>query len=129
MPNLSRCWAYNCSWVIAGANFIASRRRGVVFLYFLSLFFLHGATRSLSGRRLGNPRVVVEKWAPDHLSKDKWGLKLMNLDGAGPILHDFQCRISWSLWFGRLWGAHSGSRTPFTIWNARIVISRRKLVS
>ena len=53
----------------------------------------------------------------------------MNLDEAGRILYYFQCRISWFLWFCRLCSAHSGSRTPFTIWNAPNVISHRKFVS
>ena len=66
---------------------------------------------------------------PTSLGKDKCGLTLMNLDGAGPILHDFQCRISWSFWFGRLWGANSGSRTLFTTWDASHANSHRKFVS
>ena len=41
--------ASNCSWVLAGANFIALGRRGVEFLCFLSLLYLHGAKRSSSG--------------------------------------------------------------------------------
>ena len=55
----------NFSWVLAGADFIALGRRGVVFLHFLCLLYLHGAKHSLSGRRLGNPRGLVEKWARD----------------------------------------------------------------
>ena len=60
-----RSRASNCSWVLAGANFIALRRRVVALLRFLFLLYLHGAKHSLSGRRLGNPRGLVEKWARD----------------------------------------------------------------
>ena len=57
--------ALKCSWVFAGANFIALWRRGVVIRRFLSLLYLHGAKHSLLGRRLGNPRGVSKKWAQD----------------------------------------------------------------
>ena len=43
---LGRSRAQKCSWVLAGANFNALRRRGVMHLRFLALLHLHDAKRS-----------------------------------------------------------------------------------
>ena len=43
-PSRSRAEKY--LWVLAGANFNALRRRGVVFLRFFASFYLYGAKRS-----------------------------------------------------------------------------------
>ena len=53
-----RSRASNCSWVLAGANFIALRRRGVMVIRFLSLLDLYGAKHSSSGGPLRQSRGV-----------------------------------------------------------------------
>ena len=52
--------AKKCPGVLAGANFNALRRVGVLSFSFLSF---HGAKHSSSGRRLGNPGGVRQKYA------------------------------------------------------------------